>query len=155
MTYNINIRRIITKVKQMTVNLCQMLSLHSILFWFRWHHHKTFRIWYIILFLIALLFSSLYQFFLLNLGACHFGDTHCDEKNFIWCPISTLPSSVRYNYVNPEINPLVGTKSPCYFCVLHIASNFVFAMLLINQVTKIRIYGFVLCTYGNKKHNDI
>ena len=37
----------------------------------------------IILFLIVLLFSNSYQFVLLNVGACHFGDTYCHEQNFI------------------------------------------------------------------------
>ena len=36
----------------------------------------------------------------------------------------------------------MGTKSPRYFCVLRIVSNFVFTMLLICQVTKIWTYGF-------------
>ena len=41
------------------------------------------------------------------------------------------------------INLLVDTKSPHYFCVLHILSNLFFTMLLICQVTKIRTDGFM------------
>ena len=47
--------------------------------------------------------------------------------------------------INPKINEfLLGTKSLCYFCVLHIVSNFIFTILLIPGIIKVRIYGFML-----------
>ena len=59
------------------------------------------------------------------------------------------------------ISVLADIKSPCWSCVLHIVSNLVFVMILIYQVvstyqvTKIRNYGFLLCTYRNSKYTDI
>ena len=44
---------------------------------------------------------------------------------------------------NPKVNLLLGTQSPHYFCVLHIVSNFVFAMLLICEVTQIKFYEYM------------
>ena len=50
-------------------------------------------------------FAKPYQFGLLNIGACFFGDIYCDEKNVIWHPsIVISPFSISYDQVNSKIN---------------------------------------------------
>ena len=95
------------------------------------YHVLTFQIGSIILFLIVLLLTSSYQFVLLNVGACYFGDL--PWENFIHLFITFSKS---FKLILGLIDLLVGTKSrsPHYFFVLHIVSNFVFSILLICQV---------------------
>ena len=133
----------------------------SILLWF-WcdqpYHALTFQTGSIILFLTVLLFSSSCQFVLRKCSSLPFWKHLLLWKNFIWHPliiISLFQFLVIRNIILKFINLLVRTKSPRYFCVLLIVSNFVFTMLLICQVTKMRIYGFMLHTYRNRTHIDI
>ena len=117
----------------MIVNLCQMLWLYFVLSQVSQPYHVlTFQIGSIILFLIVLLLTSSYQFVLLNVGACYFGDLPLE--NFIRHLFITF--SKPFRLILELIDLLVGTKSrsPHYFFVLHIVSNFVFSILLICQV---------------------
>ena len=88
--------------------------------------------WIYYFFLIVLLLTSSYQFVLLNVGACYFGDLPLE--NFIRHLFITF--SKPFKLILELIDLLVGTKSrsPHYFFVLHIVSNFVFSILLICQV---------------------
>ena len=77
------------------------------------------------------------------------------EKRYMTFSYYYISFSKSFKLILELIHLLVVTKSrsPHYFCVLHIVSSFVFTMLLIFQVTKLKMYGFmcyILIERGSK-----
>ena len=75
----------------MIMNVCEMWWLYFIMIYVPTPYYVLSSQFESILLLIILLFSSSYQFVLLNVEACHFGDIYCDQKNFIWHLLIIIP----------------------------------------------------------------
>ena len=144
MAWNMNIRSILTS----QINDCDCVSNAMALFCF---DLGVSTISYVN-FSNLIYYSSAFQF---HINLLYLMQEHAFlfERHLLPCKKLYMASSY-YNitFFNPLlfsklilkfINLLVDTKSPHYFCVLHIVSNMFFTMLLICQVAKIRTDGFM------------